>query len=102
MGRAISQKDREKFYLTKLEMESRLKKPYGLFSVKEKAELADMIWAEKERRRIKSPIARLNRIKEIIEQVDSRAMACDGPVTPTLKEITQEEMSEIYKLAKGE
>ncbi len=34
---------------------------------------------------------------EIIEAVDQRAMACDGPVTPTLKEMRQEEMGDIYE-----
>lgn len=45
-------------------------------------------------------IARLARIAHIIEQVDQRCMAADGPVTPTLKEMTQAEISEIYALAK--
>lgn len=49
------------------------------------------------------PIQRLRRIAEIIEQVDNRAdnraMTGDGPVTPTLEEMTQSEISEIYKLA---
>ncbi len=43
---------------------------------------------------------RLHRIAEIIEGVDQRCMAADGPVTPTLKEMRQDEISEIYKLAK--
>lgn len=42
---------------------------------------------------------RLRRIAEIIESVDQRCMAVDGPVTPTLREMTQEELSEIYRLA---
>ena len=42
---------------------------------------------------------RLKRIAEIIEKVDNRCMAVDGPVTPTLEEMTQKEISEIYKLA---
>ena len=42
---------------------------------------------------------RLARIAEIIEAVDQRCMAVDGPVTPTLKEMTQAELSEIYVLA---
>ena len=42
---------------------------------------------------------RLKRIAEIIEDVDQRCMAADGPVTPTLQEMTQDEISEIYKLA---
>lgn len=45
---------------------------------------------------------RLNRIAQIIEHADQRAMACDGPVTPTPEEITQDEMSRIYALAKGQ
>lgn len=43
----------------------------------------------------------LLRIKEIIEQVDHRAMAADGPVTPTFKEITDAELRKIYALASG-
>lgn len=43
--------------------------------------------------------AALDRIAAIIEAVDNRCMACDGPVTPTLQEMTQEEISEIYALA---
>lgn len=42
---------------------------------------------------------RLKRITEIIEAVDNRCMAVDGPVTPTLQEMTQNEISEIYQLA---
>lgn len=44
---------------------------------------------------------RLQRIAEIIEQVDDRCMAAEGPVTPTLSEMRQEEISEIYELAKN-
>ena len=43
--------------------------------------------------------ARLVRIAEIIETVDNRCMAADGPVAPTLAEMTQKEISEIYQLA---
>lgn len=42
---------------------------------------------------------RLKRIAQIIENVDQRCMAVDGPVTPTLQEMRQEEISEIYELA---
>lgn len=48
-----------------------------------------------------TPSQRLKRITEIIESVDHRALAADGPVTPTLEEMTQKEMSEIYRLARG-
>jgi hypothetical protein len=48
-----------------------------------------------------SPWARLRRIREIIELVDNRAIAADGPVTPTLEEMKQSEISEIYHLAGG-
>lgn len=44
---------------------------------------------------------RLTAIAGIIETVDNRCMAADGPVTPTLQEMTQVEMSEIYRLATG-
>lgn len=42
---------------------------------------------------------RLARIAGIIEDVDNRCAAADGPVTPTLQEMTQAEISEIYELA---
>jgi hypothetical protein len=44
---------------------------------------------------------RLRRIAVIIEDVDNRCMAADGPVTPTMSEMDQTEMSEIYHLACG-
>jgi hypothetical protein len=44
---------------------------------------------------------KLNRIASIIQAVDNRCTAADGPVTPTLQEMTQDEMSEIYRLAGG-
>jgi hypothetical protein len=43
--------------------------------------------------------ARLGEIARIIEAVDNRCMASDGPVTPTLSEMTQDEISRIYALA---
>jgi hypothetical protein len=42
---------------------------------------------------------RLDRIAEIIRAVDNRCAAADGPVTPTLQEMTQDEISNIYALA---
>lgn len=45
---------------------------------------------------------RLEKIAAIIEQVDNRCMAADGPVTPTNEEITLEELKQIYELAKNE
>jgi hypothetical protein len=44
---------------------------------------------------------RLRRIANIIDGVDNRCAAADGPVTPTLQEMTQIEMSAIYALAIG-
>ncbi len=44
----------------------------------------------------------LARIAEIIEHVDVRCMATDGPVTRTLDEMTQAEISAIYALSVGE
>lgn len=44
---------------------------------------------------------RLARIATIIEAADQRAMQVDGPVSPTLAVMTQEEISRIYALAKG-
>ena len=49
-----------------------------------------------------TPKQRLSRIAEIIEEVDNRCLSVDGPVTPTLQEMQQKEISEIYSLAKGE
>ena len=48
-----------------------------------------------------TPTQRLQRIATIIENVDQRAMAADGPVTPTIHEMTQRELSHIYRLAVG-
>ena len=48
-----------------------------------------------------SVMSRLRRIREIIEAVDNRCAAVDGPVTPTLQEMKQEEISAIYTLAGG-
>jgi hypothetical protein len=55
--------------------------------------------AAKKQKKLQSDAGRLGRIRQIIESVDQRAMAVDGPVTPTLEEITQEEMAAIYALA---
>ena len=48
-----------------------------------------------------TPRQRLARIRQIIEDVDNRCMAADGPVTPTLQEMRQKEITEIYRLAAG-
>jgi hypothetical protein len=47
------------------------------------------------------PEKRLQLIAEIIEAVDDRCLAVDGPVTPTLDEMTPKEIRKIYRLAKG-
>lgn len=44
---------------------------------------------------------RLDHIVGIIDAVENRCMAADGPVTPTLKEMDEEELRHIYRLAKG-
>lgn len=44
---------------------------------------------------------RLAEIAKIIEAVDHRCMAADGPVTPTNQEITLKEIQRIYALANG-
>ena len=44
---------------------------------------------------------RLAEIARIIESVDNRAMAVDGPVPSTMQVMTQDEMSRIYALASG-
>jgi len=46
-------------------------------------------------------VCKLDEICTIIESVDNRCMDVDGPVTPTLQEMTQEEISRIYELAKS-
>jgi hypothetical protein len=46
------------------------------------------------------PEERLKRIAQIILDVDNRCMAVDGPVTPTLEEMTQDEISEIWELSR--
>ena len=37
---------------------------------------------------------------EILERVDNRCLAADGPVTPTLREATDGELRILYRLAK--
>lgn len=44
---------------------------------------------------------RFTKIRGIIETVEQRCMAVDGPVTPTHEEITDDELRKIYKLAGG-
>jgi len=44
---------------------------------------------------------RLRAIKDVIDSVESRCLAADGPVTPTLKEMGEDELRKIYKLAGG-
>jgi len=46
-----------------------------------------------------TPKQRLFEIARIIEVVDIRCMAADGPVSKTLEEMTQKEISKIYQLA---
>lgn len=48
-----------------------------------------------------TPTERLAKIAGIIEDVDDRCMAVDGPVTPTHQEITAAEILGIYLLAVG-
>ena len=45
--------------------------------------------------------ARLHSIKEIIDMVENRCMAADGPVTNTRHEMSDEELRRIYRLAGG-
>jgi len=44
---------------------------------------------------------RLRAIADLLEAVDYRCMAADGPVTPTRLEITNAEMRDIYRIATG-
>ncbi len=43
----------------------------------------------------------LAQIREIIDRVENRCMAVDGPVTPTTEEMTEDELRRIYVLAGG-
>lgn len=48
---------------------------------------------------ILKPETRLKRIAAILEDVDARCIAVDGPVTDTREEMTKAELREIYILA---
>ena len=52
-----------------------------------------------EKSKIPTPTQRLAAIAEIIDAVDDRCTAADGPVTRTCDEMTDDEMREIYNLA---
>lgn len=39
-------------------------------------------------------------IARTLEKIDDRAICADGPVTPTLREATPEELRRIYRAAK--
>jgi hypothetical protein len=71
-----------------------LRKPFPHASV------ALIAWREAVTKKQKAEEALL-RIKQIIEGVDARAMAADGPVTPTDEEIQLIEIQKIYALASG-
>ncbi len=40
----------------------------------------------------------IERFNAIIETIEARCMAVDGPVTPTLKEMREDELAEIWRL----
>jgi hypothetical protein len=42
---------------------------------------------------------RLQQIAQIMEQVDNRCLACDGPVSKFQDEVTDRELRQIYVLA---
>lgn len=44
---------------------------------------------------------RFGQIREVIEHVENRCLAADGPVTKTCDEITDDELIKIYTLAGG-
>ncbi len=54
-----------------------------------------------ERKRKITDAERLQSIREIIERVENRCMAADGPVTNTRQEMTDDELRAIYVLAGG-
>ena len=45
-----------------------------------------------------TPKQRLSLIRQIIDIVENRSMAVDGPVSKTNEEITNQELRRIYKL----
>lgn len=47
-------------------------------------------------------VTRLQQIVDIIEAVEQRCSAVDGPVPPTLQVMHESELLKIYRLAKGE
>lgn len=49
--------------------------------------------------RRKTPKQACQEIVAIIEAVENRCMAADGPVTHTLEEMDEGEITQIYKLA---
>lgn len=51
------------------------------------------------RRRQRNMSRRLLKIAQIIESVERRCIAADGPVSKTLEEMTDLEMRKIYRLA---
>lgn len=56
----------------------------------------EIVKAVNDRRRLRKAASE---ICDILEIVDNRCMAADGPVTPTLQEITAEELRRLYKAA---
>lgn len=56
-------------------------------------------------KRSKTPKAEIRRFCArkfcaILEAIDQRCMAADGPVTPTLREATDTELRMLYRMAK--
>jgi hypothetical protein len=54
---------------------------------------------KKQTRKRKTPAERLREIEAIIDHVETRCMAYDGPVGQFKDEVTVKEMREIYRLA---
>lgn len=50
---------------------------------------------------VRSPLARLKRIAEIIDLVEQRCLIVDGPVANTRHEMTDQELRMIYEIALG-
>ena len=46
-----------------------------------------------------NPKTPADRFCELLEAIDTRCMAADGPVTPTLKEATPDELRKLYLFA---
>lgn len=55
----------------------------------------------KKEQQLSAALQRLANIAAVIDGIENRCMAADGPVTNTRVEMTDRELIRIYRLAKG-